>query len=181
MHDTKRRRYGFLPTPLKGLSPTDFVGVIAILLYLGLVFHTLAPSVKQDSKYRNISEVDAPSFNPNESYGVKQACGTTEKNDENVASQNDVICLIHQYADQYGIETDIALRVAKAENELFDEKAINYNTNGTTDGGIYQINSVHNVPDECRLNARCNIQWAMQTMQKQGTTPWYSSKHRWYE
>lgn len=178
MNDTKRRRYGWVKSEqrLVGLPIT----LIVILLFMGLVIHTLAPSVNKFSKSWNISELHTPNFNSNESYGVKQACGRTEKNNETMASQNDVICLIHQYANQYGIETDIALRVAEAESN-FKADAVNYNTNGSDDMGVYQINSVHGLSDECRLDARCNIEWAMQIMQKVGTKPWYSSKHKWYE
>jgi len=45
MHDTKRRRKGFLPSYRKSLSLDNCVAILTILLYLGLVFHTLAPSV----------------------------------------------------------------------------------------------------------------------------------------
>lgn len=171
MNNTNHRRYGWLPE--KATLVGELFTIIVILLFMGLVIHTLAPSVSSPSKN---SQAYPPRINSNESYGVKQACGATEKNNETVVSQN--ICLIHQYAEQYGINTEVALRIAEAESN-FKTDAVNYNTNGSDDKGVYQINSIHNVPDSCRLDARCNIEWAMKTMQSVGTTPWYSSKHNW--
>jgi soluble lytic murein transglycosylase-like protein len=127
---------------------------------MGLVLHTLAPSVSKPTP-EMLSE--------GTEWRTKPAC-----------LENDVICLIHEYSAKYGIETDIALRVAEAESN-FKADAINYNTNGTRDLGVMQINDIHGLSDECRLNARCNIEWAMEKMSTVGTTPWYSSKHRWYE
>lgn len=53
-----------------------------------------------------------------------------------MASQNDVICLIHQYAEQYGIETDIALRVAECESQYGKYE---YNMASSTAKGVYQF------------------------------------------
>ena len=91
---------------------------------------------------------------------------------------NDVKCLILELSGKYGVDTETALRIAFAESG-FVKDAVNYNTNGTNDVGVYQINSVHNVPDECRFNAECNIEWAMKKMQSVGTSLWNSSKHNW--
>jgi len=83
-----------------------------------------------------------------------------------------------RYALEYQIEPNTALRIAKAESN-FRADAINHNKNGSNDVGVFQINSIHKVPDICRLDAECNIRWAMETMQKVGTQPWYSSAHKW--
>jgi len=85
---------------------------------------------------------------------------------------------IHQEAPKYGVDVELALRIAKAESD-FNPAAANFNKNGTWDKGIFQINDVHNVPDTCRLNYKCNIDWALETMARVGTQPWYSSEHRW--
>jgi hypothetical protein len=180
MRYTTRRRYGFLPTRMDCLSATELVGVTAILLFMGLVFHTLAPSVNIFSSHKKIGEVYPPSFDSNESYGVKQACGTYEKTDETVVSQNNAICWIHYYAHRYDQDPELITRIAKAESNL-NSKAIGYNTNGTKDVGLLQINDIHNLSMECRLDIHCNLEHAMIMMQSQGTTPWNASKHKWYE
>ncbi len=82
-------------------------------------------------------------------------------------------------APKYGVNPETAVRIAFAESS-FREKAVNHNTNGSNDMGVFQINSIHGVPDSCRLDADCNIQWALKKMSKVGTQPWYSSKHKWH-
>jgi len=87
---------------------------------------------------------------------------------------------IVSYSITYGVDPDTSLRIAFAESS-FREKVINYNANGSNDMGVFQINSIHGVPDTCRLDADCNIEWAVKEIQKNGTGAWYSSKHKWYE
>lgn len=90
----------------------------------------------------------------------------------------DVKCWIEVLAPQYGVDVEVAMKIAFAESS-FREKAVNYNTNGTNDMGVFQINSIHNVPDECRLNAKCNINWALNEMSQNGFSAWYSSYEKW--
>lgn len=98
-------------------------------------------------------------------YQVKDACP-------------DVECWIEVYAEQYGVDVEVAKRIAFAESS-YREKAVNHNTNGSNDMGVYQINSIHNVPDTCRLDAKCNIEWAMDYMSKNGFNAWYPSYEKW--
>ena len=98
-------------------------------------------------------------------YNVKWAC-------------DEPICYIEQQAPLHNVDIDTAINIAFAESG-FEPLATNYNKNGTWDKGIYRINDVHNVPDTCRLDFRCNIDWAMDEMEKNGTGAWYSSEHRW--
>ena len=78
----------------------------------------------------------------------------------------------------YNVDTEIALRIAKAESN-FKATAVGYNTNGSNDKGVFQINSIHKISDNCRLNYICIIRWAMKEMSKNGFGAWYSSKHKW--
>ena len=81
-------------------------------------------------------------------------------------------------AKYYGVNPQRALKVAFCESS-YDPSRVNQNHNGTNDKGIFQINSIHNVPDACRLDENCNIAWAMQTIQSQGYWPWVASESCW--
>ena len=114
MNDTKRRRYGWLSerTTLVG----ELLTITVILLFMGLVLHTLAPSVSKPTP-EMLSE--------GTEWRTKPAC-----------LENDVICLIHEYSAKYGIETDIALRVAECESQY---GTYEHNMTGSTAKGVYQF------------------------------------------
>lgn len=78
-------------------------------------------------------------------------------------------------------------QVNNASNVMFKESgfrpnATNVNSNGTTDYGLFQINSVHS-PDiqkqgmtlQDMLDAAKNIQYAAQIYKQQGWNPWYGA------
>ena len=169
MQYNKRRRYGFLHTSKRSLSAEIFAGIIiiAFVAILGIKLN------HEPNKYRAmlVPSVSSNALNTQSGIRVKPAC-----DQETVASQNR--CWIIHYSNIYDVDTEIALRIAFAESS-FNPKAENYNTNGSNDLGLFQINSIHNVPDSCRLDVRCNIEWSMQKMQAVGTQPWYSSKSKW--
>ncbi len=85
---------------------------------------------------------------------------------------------IEKQAQVYAVSPKIALRIAEAESS-YKYSARNVNTNRSTDLGIFQINSIHGISDECRLNYMCNINWSIQKMSKEGYGAWYSSAHNW--
>ena len=76
----------------------------------------------------------------------------------------------------WGKDAYIGLAIARAESG-YRPNAINHNTNGTYDIGVFQINSVHNMPDMEDVVA--NISYAYTLFLSQGTTPWNSSKTEW--
>jgi len=73
------------------------------------------------------------------------------------------------------LDCKIALAIAKAESGL-RENAININTNGTIDVGIYQINSIHFNKEGCTLKEVSdmykNVDCAYSIWKEQGWTPW---------
>lgn len=73
------------------------------------------------------------------------------------------------------MDCKIAVAVAKAESGL-RENAININTNGTIDVGIYQINSIHFNKEGCSLKEIAdqykNVDCAYSIWEKQGWNPW---------
>jgi hypothetical protein len=67
-----------------------------------------------------------------------------------------------------------AIRCAESESGL-DEHATNYNTNGTIDRGIMQINSIHNISEQDAYNYKKNIEYAAQIYSASGKNAWYGS------
>ena len=59
----------------------------------------------------------------------------------------------------FGTLADQAVCVARMESGLRADAA-NHNTNGTWDVGVFQLNDVHGLSWEQRLDARANIQKA---------------------
>lgn len=61
--------------------------------------------------------------------------------------------------------------IAKAESSLC-VSAVHYNTDGSVDRGLYQINSVHGYSTDCVFNAACNTDAAMNIYRMQGWNAW---------
>lgn len=66
---------------------------------------------------------------------------------------------------------DVMLAIAKAESGL-DPNATNVNKNGSSDIGIFQINSVHGYDDLSLFDPDTNIEAARKVYEKQGLTAW---------
>lgn len=90
--------------------------------------------------------------------------------------------IITMKAKEYGVNAQVAIRIAECESSL-DPHATNTNINGSTDGGIFQVNSIHNATvSKLGLdmsNMYDNIEYAMMLMKENGTKDWYSSQHCW--
>ena len=138
--------------------PFTILVIIAFVASIGIQFSV-------ESGFIGSKQASKPSYPIELIYKTKPAC-------------EGVKCWIIHYSNIYDVDTEIALRIAFAESS-FNPKAENYNTNGSNDLGLFQINSIHNVPDSCRLDTHCNIKWALNKMSKVGTQPWYSSKSKW--
>lgn len=78
--------------------------------------------------------------------------------------------------DKFGVaDCKIAIAVAKAESGL-QETALNINSNGTIDAGVFQINSVHWKKPACHpkllFDAYKNVDCAYEIWRMQGWKPW---------
>jgi hypothetical protein len=66
-----------------------------------------------------------------------------------------------------------AVAISFAENGSHDTRAVNHNANGTTDTGLWQINSVHRIPQSQLFDPARNAQAAWDiSHQGNDFTPW---------
>ena len=72
----------------------------------------------------------------------------------------------------------VGVAIAKCESGLRQD-AVNHNTDGTYDVGIFQINQVHAISQKNLENPYANAGYAYSLYIEQGTNPWYSSKRCW--
>lgn len=76
----------------------------------------------------------------------------------------------------WGKDAYLGLAIARAESG-YRSNAIDKDSDGTEDQGVFQINSIHNIPN--MFDATANIAYAYSLYLREGTTPWNSSKHNW--
>lgn len=76
---------------------------------------------------------------------------------------------------------DLNLFMANAFCEShFDQYAINWNTNGTYDAGIFQINSIHKIPNSCLFDIDCATEKAIE-MWNINPNAWFCFKWELYK
>lgn len=81
----------------------------------------------------------------------------------------------------FGDEAEVAIQVAQCESGLRPD-AVGYNTNGSYDTGVFQINSIHakKIPSpnkkEWLMNPENNIKLAKQIYDRQSWSPWVCAK-----
>lgn len=82
----------------------------------------------------------------------------------------------------FGDAGDVAVAVARCESGL-RSNAIGYNTNGSFDSGVFQINSIHKAKYEGRniLDVDVNIDVAYEIYKAQGFNPWVAYKSGCYK
>jgi hypothetical protein len=79
--------------------------------------------------------------------------------------------IIDTFRDLGKEQTMTALRVFYCESKL-ENVQNNKEPNGTNSWGIAQINSIHNLPDEIRLDVVKSLQWAKAKVIRDGWYAW---------
>lgn len=83
----------------------------------------------------------------------------------------------------YDWPTETMLAIAQAESGCDPEARNTANSDGSTDTGLLQINSVHGLDPETLLDPAVNIQAAYRVYQSQGLNAWSvynNGKHKEY-
>ena len=70
-----------------------------------------------------------------------------------------------------GIDISKADRIIACESS-WRPTAVNQNRNGSNDKGLWQLNSIHRIPDEVRLDPIKSTEEAIKLIKAQGFTPW---------
>ena len=91
----------------------------------------------------------------------------------NVSERDRNIAIIKRV---WGKDANTGLAISRCESGYRSE-AVHHNTNGTIDQSLFQINSVHNMPD--MDNPTANALYAYSLYQQQGTGPWSASSKCW--
>lgn len=104
-----------------------------------------------------------------------------KKNEINVPNNEITEALIRKIAKEEGVDPDLAVRVAKCESNL-DYKAININTDGSRDRGLYQINSKWHpgVSDEDAFNPITATHFFCKAF-KNGNLSWWNATRKCWE
>lgn len=88
-------------------------------------------------------------------------------------------CEIMAYiVEVFGDDADDAITLLnKCENSDLNPNAVNYNNNGTTDTGVFQINSIHGYSQEYLFDWHNNVDVAYQIFIRSGWSAWACSDH----
>ena len=83
--------------------------------------------------------------------------------------------IINYIVEVFGEDAPDAFNVLRCENKGLNPNAVNYNSNGSIDEGIFQINNIHRQAN--MQNWKLNVDYAYKLFSRQGWTPWACS-HR---
>ena len=161
-----------IPTEKKKLNKTW------LFLKFAIVFFVLSTAIYGGVMFYNTHDFRSPIL-------FQNPVPVKELNIESPVPSKSGILIKQSYAEEltpeeyiehkFGKYGQIALAVAKAESGLREE-AINTNTNGSIDSGIFQINSVHWGKEGCSLKEllewKKNVDCAYQIFEASGFTPW---------
>lgn len=88
-------------------------------------------------------------------------------------SQNEqIISYIHQ---RFGSNAEDMLKILGCENHRLNPNAQNWNSDGTIDTGVMQVNSIHGVPQEYLFDWHTNVDVGYQIFKDSGFGAWTCS------
>ena len=148
----------------KGLKIKTWISTIIIILILGIV---LIPVILTNNYTNSLTKLD-------KALRLQAYAKAYEEPELAPLPEREAnIALIKKI---WGDDARIGLAIARAESG-YSTKAFHANRNGTVDEGIFQINSIHKMPD--MLVGSSNISYAYTIYLKQGVAPWNSSRINW--
>ncbi len=75
---------------------------------------------------------------------------------------------VYRYCAEYGVPVDMAIRLAYEESR-WDETAMGISSNGTTDHGLYQLNSRYHDPKTTEEGIRLGIEYLGKMIRESAT------------
>lgn len=96
-----------------------------------------------------------------------------EKNRDYSEKQQILNYIVEVFGDD---ASDAIIIIGKCENKAFNPKAENWNTNGTWDAGIFQVNEIHGYSMEEMKNWKLNIDAAKKIFDASGWSAWACSE-----
>ena len=78
---------------------------------------------------------------------------------------------------QYDWNVEVMLAIMMAESSC-NPNALNMNSDGSNDSGLFQINSIHKKPN--RENPELNVRYAYQIYKSQGLSAWVAYTNKSY-
>ena len=82
---------------------------------------------------------------------------------------------MHKEWTDAGAKWEEVWAIVQAESR-WNQEAVNVNTNGSIDRGLYQLNSIHKINPSCSFDLRCSTHEAIKLWKAQGWTPWVASR-----
>jgi len=83
--------------------------------------------------------------------------------------------IVEKFEPEFGRDMTVRVIACAISESGLRPKAVNVNKNGTTDIGIFQINSVHGMSTEDRIDIYKNIDKAFEIFKRRGFQAWYGS------
>jgi hypothetical protein len=113
--------------------------------------------------------------------GTEFVAHLMDKNLETPLKERPIEQIIRWVAKEEGVDPDLAVRVAKCENQKLDPKAVNINEDGSRDRGLFQINDKwhQEVTDEQAFDPVFSTRFFCKAFKAGHLDWWNATRHCW--
>lgn len=146
---------------------------VTILVILGLVFIVGVPLFLSHFYQKKLNSY---------TIGYKVYAQTAERETEVIPTLADAktrTAMISIIKRIWRKDWKIGVAISRCESGLRPDAVNRYNRNGSTDAGLFQINSVHGWSERDLISPVANVGVAYSLYREQGTNPWVSSQRCW--
>ena len=148
-------------------APTRHYPILGIA-YIMLLAGFLVAGSHLTVKYEFISPLASDKVEASEIQNFKVTYKVSEPDPAQPTPIEVAQMVIDEFEDQGENVVMEALEISYCESRWHWDGYNDGNTNGSNDGGVFQANSIHGLPDTIRFNARSNIRWAKNKYIKDG-------------
>lgn len=143
-------------------------GSVAFLIAVTLFLILPLASINHSAEKHMVKEARAEALAVASPTPTPKIVPVREVTPADSSEQATIIAYIRQV---FGKDADDAIKVARCESKL-NPLAVGHNTNGSTDTGIFQINSIHGVNGYFLTNWRTNVDIAKTIFDRNGWNAW---------